>query len=133
MNELIINPEKSIIAQGHIIYVMRFTFKSDISVNDFCDKAQDILYDDMGSSGHFRVAPKNKADLNRDFVVGCNAGAQIKDYYQQNNNELIVAFCISEDSEFTMNEELGANATELSLFCEQVKASIEQVDIRVMY
>jgi hypothetical protein len=133
LKKLIIDPVNSIIGNEHIIYVMRFTFKNEISESDFINKAQDILYDEIGSSGHFRMAPKNKADLNHDFVVGCGKGARVNEYYQPNNNELVVSFCVSENGTLDMNEELIVNASELSLFCEQINASVEQIDVRKMY
>jgi hypothetical protein len=119
----------------NVIFVLKFSFINPMDVSTFCDLAQDILYDKQGSSGYFRIAPKEQSHLNADFIEAIGEEANYKEHYNRKDNEIIAAFIIYEtDPDVPLTDELTIFPEELIKLCEHTKASvIEQLDIANMY
>ena len=130
-----IDTNKSIYkANDNIIFVLRFSFVNKIEVAKFCDQAQEILYDEQGSSGNFRMAPKERKHLNADFIEFAGTEAQYTEYYDRESNEIIAAFIIREtDHDVPLIDELNIFAKELAVFCEITNSTVEQLEIASIY
>lgn len=130
-----IDTNKSIFkANDNVIFVLRFSFVNQIEVAKFCELAQDILYDEQGSTGHFRMAPKELQHLNEDFVEFAGKEAHYNEYYDKDSNEIIAAFIMREtDPDAPLDEELEIFPKELAVFCERTNSTVEQLDIASMY
>lgn len=133
-----LDPAKGVIGNGSFIYVLRFMSENVIEQDDFCEKAQNILFDDIGSSGHFRIAPKSRKDLNNYFVLGMRyKGIRSNEpvpFMPRDDHELFVAFILCEDmAETPLSEEMSILPQELSSFCSQTDFKYEQVDVRELY
>jgi hypothetical protein len=131
----IIDVNKSICkANDKAIFILKFGFTNPIEVSRFCDLAQEILYDEQGSSGYFRMAPKEQNHLNEDFIEFAGKKADYKDFYDREDNEIIAAFLIREtDPDVPLNEELTIFPEELAVFCERTNSTVEQIEITTMY
>lgn len=134
MKQLTLDTAKGNIGPGYFIFVLRFTYAHKMSTKTFCDDAQTILYDDIGSSGHFRMAPKNADDLTPDFIEAAAGVQKPPGFYPRDENEIIAAFILREtDPDLPISEELAIFPGELGIFCEEVEATVEQLDIKTMY
>ena len=121
-------------SKEQVIFVLGFSFTSAIETAKFCDEFQEVMYDEQGSTGHFRMAPKYAENLNADFIEFAGKQAHIDDYYDRNPNEIIAAFIIREtDPDVSLNEELGIFPKELSVFLERTGSTVSQLDIATMY
>lgn len=129
-----INPAFGIVGNQTLIYVLRFSSSKRIDTNEFCDQAQKILYDDLGSIGHFRVAPAKREDLNETFILSGEPTEGTRQFMPRENNELFVSFMIREGSACNpISEELSIIPKELKQFCEAAQLSVEQLDVRSLY
>lgn len=121
------------VSENSMIVMIRFISLHPIAVNEFCDDAQEILYDVIGSTGHFRVAPALKEDLNESFITAVSYKKKSA-FYPRNDNELYAAFFIeSIDPDVSINDELQTFSTELHAFCDECRLTAEQVNIDSMY
>jgi hypothetical protein len=128
-----LNPALGLVGDSSFIYVLRFTSDHHIFVDAFCDQAQTILYDDMGSSGHFRMAPLRRSDLHENFILGVRSDKPAE-FMQRNDNELFVAFLIrTDDPDNPVSKECLVIPDELDDFCEAVGLRWEQLDVRELY
>jgi hypothetical protein len=129
-----INPAYGIIGDKSLIYVLRFTSENPIFVKEFCDQAQTILFDDIGSSGHFRIAPALRADLTERFIFQGLSNDRELQYMPRKNDEIFIAFFVCENSpDIPLSRELEILPIELLEFCKQAQLTFEQVDIRGLY
>jgi len=134
MKTISIDQRLCILKGNSIIIMLRFSATSAFTVEQFCDDAQERLYDDIGASGHFRMAPRVESNLTEEFVVGYGKDAKAKGYYPRKANEFYCAFFIEEtDPDVTLSEELNMFPLELQRFCEASGYSVEQIDIAKMY
>tara|TARA_B100002003_G_scaffold229811_1_gene239450 strand:- start:88 stop:489 length:402 start_codon:yes stop_codon:yes gene_type:complete len=131
---LVIDKEKCKISNNKGIIMLRFSASRNFSVEQFCNDAQEVLYDKIGATGHFRMAPLDPTELTEQFIVGYGAGAKHKGFHPRNDNEVFAAFHIEEtDPDVPLEDELSILPTELKEFCDTCNYSAEQVDIRTMY
>ena len=130
-----IDTNKSIYkANDSVIFILRFGFVNQIKVAKFCDLAQEIMYDEQGSTGNFRMAPKERQHLNEDFIEFAGEEAHYKEYYDKDSNEIIAAFIMREtDPDVPLDDELEIFSKELAVFCERTNSTVEQLDIASMY
>ena len=129
-----IDPAKGQVGKNLLMFALRFSSEKEISVDDFCEKAQSIFYDDIGATGHFRIAPKLRKDITPDFIEIAGAGARIKDYYERQDNEIVATFIIRQtDSEVTIAEEVDIFPQEMEQFCKRINVEVEQLDLRTLY
>jgi hypothetical protein len=70
MKLLPIDPAKGLATKECVIFLLKFTSNSCLNVNNFCDDAQEILYDDNCCTGHFRLAPASLSELTANYVEG---------------------------------------------------------------
>lgn len=134
MEMISINPNHCKTNKRSIIIMLRFSAASPFTVERFCDDAQEILYDEIGASGHFRMAPEAESNLTEDFVIGYGEGAKVRAYHPRQSNEFYAAFFIEEtDPDVPLSEELTIFPSELRQFCEKSGYSVEQVEIGKMY
>lgn len=134
MESIFINTNHCKTSERSIIIMLRFSSPSSFTIEQFCDDAQDILYDRIGATGHFRAAPKEESNLTEDFIVGYGEGAKLKAYYPRQDNEFFAAFYIEEiDADVPLSEELTIFPAELRQFCDTSGYSVEQVNIKEMY
>lgn len=121
-------------ANNNAIFMLRFTFPEQIVPSQFCRLAQDILYDGLGSTGCFRLAPKSLEHLNENFVEMAGEEAHYKEFFEHSNNEVVVAFIMREtDPDVSLVDELNIFPEELVEFCDATGSSVEQLDISTMY
>ena len=134
---MIIDAAKAIFPAKHeAIFVLKFTLESPMSIKEFCEFLQDRLYDDIGTSGYFRIAPKAKENLTMDFIEFAGKDAKVKEYYESGNNEHVVAFAIREtDEEVSLTKELGIFSDELELLRKDVSPinDVQQMGVNSMY
>jgi hypothetical protein len=129
-----INPGMGLIGEKSLLYVLKSTSTKPIFVNEFVDQAQTILFDDIGSVGHFRLAPARREDLTENFVLGSHSHRKQIEFMPRGNNELHVAFFVREDlPETPLSKELEIIPQELKCFCQETGLSFEQVDVRYLY
>lgn len=126
-----IDPALGIVGNGGLIYVLRFMSDQPISAREFVARVQDVLYDEIGSTGHFRLAPLHRRDLNEKFILGSGQG-QNAEYMPPGNNEVCLSFLVREDLR-PLPEELSLIAQELNDFCAQTGLSCQQIDVRELY
>ena len=120
--------------ENTIVFVVRFTFATPIATKKFVYDAQEIIYDELGASGNFRLAPKYKRHLNANFVEFAGHEAQVKNYFAHKSNEIICAFSIrAYDPDVTLAEEAQCIAEEINQFCQRTKSTVEQMDVNTMY
>lgn len=110
------------------IYILRFSADSLIDNRNFCNDLQNILYDDIGSVGHFRLAPKDKEYLTESTLLG----GPLYQLYPRKPEELFVAFLIRADNR-SIAEELKIIPKELDQFCVESGHTWEQVSIDDLY
>jgi len=128
-----INPAFGIVGNQSLIYVLRFSGSKRIDSDEFCDHAQQILYDDLGSIGHFRVAPAKRENLNENFILSGKSDHPDQ-YIPREDNEIFVSFIIREGSACDpISKELSIIPKELKQFCEAAELSVEQMDVRSLY
>jgi len=128
-----LNPAFGLVSNEAIIYVLRFSSDSRIDTEVFCDQMQNILYDDIGSTGHFRLAPQYRKDLNERFIVG-GYPEQPPQFMHREDNEVFVAFYVRQDLPDTpLSEELQIIPKELDDFCHATGFAYEQLDVRELY
>ncbi|WP_372997456.1 hypothetical protein [Marinobacter sp.] len=128
-----INPALGIVGNQSLIYVLRFSGSKRIEADEFCDQAQQILYDDLGSIGHFRVAPAKRENLNENFILSGKPDHSGQ-YISREDNEIFVSFIIREGSACNpISTELSIIPKELKQFCEAAELSVEQMDVRSLY
>lgn len=125
-----INIENSLKSEtkDSVIFVVRFTFDKAVPVLDFVKKARTILYDEIGSQGHFRVAPKSKCDMTKEYILGYGDHEDVTGDYPSKDNEHAIAFYVSQDS-IPLTDELAVISKEISEFCNSVNAKAEQINI----
>lgn len=130
-----INTAQGVISEtGDLVYMLCFASDSPIARDKMCNDLQEILYDDIGSIGCFRVAPKHRQDLNPTWVAGATPKPRPLEFMDSKVNELYVAFMVrGDDSEYTLAKELPIISTELADFCSQTNLRCQQVDIRDLY
>ena len=129
-----IDSGKCIINEGLGIFILKFVSQNHIKTNEFCDEAQNILYDDLGSTGHFRIAPAYRPDLTPDFIEGVGLAGKNNSFLTRENNELIVAFIIREtDPDLPISQEFEIFPKEINQFCEIMDLNVEQMDIERLY
>lgn len=135
MSVLAINPAHGVIDEtGDLVYVLRFESDNPISRKQICNDLQDILYDDLGSSGHFRIAPKHRKDLNPRWISGGYPNQPPLEFMESEDNEIHVAFVVrGDDSEYPLSKELPIISTEVAEFCSQTDLRCQQVDVRNLY
>lgn len=128
-----LNPAMGLVGNESFIYIVRFSSESRIDTRDFCEQAQDILYDDIGSSGHFRIAPIHRKDLNENFILG-GRSENPPEFMPRNNHELFVAFIVrGDDPDNPLSKEFSIIPKELDEFCQQTGLAFEQLDVRDLY
>jgi hypothetical protein len=126
-----INPEMCKFEVKQVFIMLRFSADKNFTVADFCDHAQDVLYNQLGMSGHFRVAPKEAFNLSDKYILG---SAKNIETFPRKGNELFVTFLIEEtDPDIPLSKELEIFPVELKGFCDSFGFSVEQVDILSMY
>jgi hypothetical protein len=135
MSMAVIDSGKGLInAAGTLVYVLRFESDNEIDPMEFVEEMQAVLYDEIGSTGHFRLAPRHKEDLNENFVLMGRIEDNHKEFMESNSNEVHVAFCIYQDlSETPLSLELSIIPKEVDEFCEGQGLRYEQVDVRTLY
>jgi hypothetical protein len=111
--------------------MLRFSADKNFTVADFCDHAQDVLYNQLGMSGYFRIAPKEAFNLSDKYILG---SAKNIETFPRRGNELFVVFLIEEtDADISLSKELDLFPAELKGFCDHFGFSVGQVDIPLMY
>lgn len=116
-----LSPAMGLVGNGSFIYVLRFSSDERIHSKEFCDQAQEILYDDLGCPGHFRIAPKHRKDLNENFIL-CARSEQPPQFIQREENELFVSFIIRDDCspDTPLSEELSIIPDDVQKFCDSM-------------
>ena len=128
-----IDPAMGIIGNKSLIYILRFNSDSALDPLGFCESIQDVLYDDIGSVGHFRLAPSTREDLNENYILLAKS-RQPDPFIKHRDDELYVSFFVQENCEDTpLSEELCIIPKELKDFCEATHTSVEQIDVRLLY
>lgn len=135
MTSIAINSAKGVInAAGDLVYVMRFESDDPISKDRICNDLQEILYDDLGSTGHFRIAPKYRDDLNPRWISGGYSDQRPLKFMDSESKAIHIAFVVHNDAyESTLSEELAIIAGEIAEFCSQTNLRCQQVDVRGLY
>lgn len=119
---------------GDLVYVLRFESDNPISKDKIVTDLQEILYDDLGSSGHFRIAPKHRQDLTAQWVAGGYPNQRPFQFMESEGNAIHIAFVVrGDDSEYPVAKELPIIGTELAEFCSQTNLRCQQVDVRDLY
>lgn len=90
-----------------VMLLATVTGTNDRNVIDMVETIQEVLYDDIGAGGHFRIAPANMDDLTQDVVYG-SAEAKLQDPRKENgNNTIDMVFLITKnDPDVTLEEEI---------------------------
>lgn len=115
------------------LYVIRFERERSFPAFDFCDLIQTMLYDDIGSTGHFRLAPKDAHNLTEAFVDAGLSDASDSPFLFSGPNEVYVAFAVRPEVT-TLQEELNIISRELDDFCAMLQdARWEQADLATLY
>lgn len=114
--------------QNSVIFLLRFTFDKAVPVLDFVKKARTILYDEIGAPGNFRVAPKSKCDMTKEYIFGYGDHEDVTGDFPSKDNEHVLAFYVSQDS-IPLTDELAVISKEISEFCNSVNAKAEQINI----
>jgi|DeeseametaMP0747_FD_contig_101_155758_length_1861_multi_2_in_0_out_0_2 hypothetical protein len=129
-----INPAMGLVVDEGLIFILKFTSANRIEATEFCDQAQDILYDEIGSTGHFRIAPAKRSDLHENFILLARSKHQDPEFMTRSENEIFVAFIVRENSPDTpLSEELSIIPEELEDFCHQTGLTVAQMDVRELY
>lgn len=115
------------------LYVIRFEREHSFPAFDFCDLIQTMLYDDTGSTGHFRLAPKDAHNLTEAFVDTGLSDTSDSPFLFSGPNEVYVAFAVRPEGT-ALQEELGIISRELDSFCAMLQdARWEQADLPTLY
>lgn len=135
MTSIAINSSKGVINEGgDLVYVLRFESDNPISKDKIVNDLQEILYDDLGSTGHFRIAPKHRQDLNSNWVAGGYPNPRPLEFMDSEEKAIHIAFVIrGDDSEYPVGKELPIISTEIDEFCSQTELRCQQVDVRTLY
>jgi len=128
-----LNPAFGLVGNEAFIYVLRFSSDSRIDTEELCNQLQDILYDDIGSTGHFRLAPEYRKDLNEKFILE-GSRSQPPRFMSREPNEAFVAFHVRENHPDTpICDELHIIPKELDQFLQDTGLNYEQMDVRELY
>ena len=135
MTSIAISSAKGVINEtGDLVYVMNFQSQAPIAKEKVVNDLQEVLYDDIGSIGCFRIAPNRRQDLNAQWVAGAQPKQGDLEFMPSKDNEVYVAFMVrGDDSEYAVGKELPIIATELADFCAQTDLRCQQVDVRDLY
>lgn len=130
-----LRPQHININDDKAIFVVKFSSEDALSPSDLVSQLQTELYDDIGTSGHFRIAPYNQEDLTEQFILHLNINDVTTDlFFLGENDEVYIAFFIEAyDADVTIEEELGIFTEEMNLFISANNYEAEIVDIDEMY
>jgi hypothetical protein len=101
-----------------VVFLAKFEGENISSNSDkFVGLLQEELYDNIGASGNFRIAPAAKKDLNPSFIVFDNPYHEHVDLYQSKENEIVIAFLVTaDDPDISPAKEIDFFSSSLSEF-----------------
>lgn len=116
-----------------VILLATVTDTNDGSAVDMVRTIQDVLYDDIGAGGHFRIAPANMDDLTLDVVYG-SADTKLQGLRKENgNNAIDMVFLITnEDPDVTLEEEVQFFNECIQVFNPESKDFDPDLDIQIV-
>jgi hypothetical protein len=132
-SETIVDKSLFIGDENDAIGVFGFTKKHSLDEASLIEELQDILFDEIGSSGHFRLLPAQKDMLTPNFVMGATPTGGKVDFLPFSDNEIRIAFLKSNGEGLPLTDEIEIFNQELSEFCLNEGYTVTQLNIDTVY